>query len=64
MDIRALFSSFGPIEHIKLLPDKNCAFVNYEGVDHAVAVRTLSGGSLGVVFCFFHQKSQLSKFFV
>ncbi len=46
--IRERFAAYGRIESIKLLPAKNCAFVNFDNVESATnAKRQLSGQYLG-----------------
>ncbi|KIV80466.1 hypothetical protein PV11_07964 [Exophiala sideris] len=40
----AIFSRYGPIESTRVLTHKNCGFVNFETVDHAVRARQLLNG--------------------
>jgi protein JSN1 len=35
-DMREKFRPYGRIEHIKLLPEKKCGFVNFDNVDSAM----------------------------
>jgi RNA recognition motif-containing protein len=43
-DMREKFRPYGRIEHIKLLPEKKCGFVNFDNVDSAMrAKRELQG---------------------
>ncbi|KAI8821491.1 uncharacterized protein EV422DRAFT_567225 [Fimicolochytrium jonesii] len=47
-DLLTLFSPFGPIESLRILPDKECAFVNYVRMEDAVAARDeMQGGRVG-----------------
>lgn len=47
-DLYSAFAKFGQIDSIRLLPDKECAFVNYVNIDNAVDARdTLQGKSIG-----------------
>lgn len=40
----AIFSRYGPIESTRVLTHKNCGFVNYEAVEHAIHARQLLNG--------------------
>ncbi|KIW15191.1 hypothetical protein PV08_05236 [Exophiala spinifera] len=40
----AIFSRYGPIESTRVLTHKNCGFVNFETVEHAVRARQLLNG--------------------
>ncbi|EXJ64234.1 hypothetical protein A1O7_00570 [Cladophialophora yegresii CBS 114405] len=40
----AIFSRYGPIESTRVLTHKNCGFVNFESVEHAVRARQLLNG--------------------
>jgi len=40
----AIFGRYGPIESTRVLTHKNCGFVNFESVDHAVRARQLLNG--------------------
>ena len=40
----AIFGDFGPIESIRILSNKLCAFVNYERIEDAVRARDALGG--------------------
>jgi protein JSN1 len=43
-----LFNPFGAIESLRLLPDKECAFINFTCVEDAVKARDeMQGGRLG-----------------
>ncbi|TPX53560.1 hypothetical protein PhCBS80983_g06262 [Powellomyces hirtus] len=47
-DLLTLFSPFGPIESLRILPDKECAFVNYIRVEDAIRARDdMQGGRVG-----------------
>ena len=47
-EIRAAFQSFGPIENIRLLPAKECAFVNFFELESAIRGRNaMQGKPLG-----------------
>ncbi|KNC99989.1 uncharacterized protein SPPG_04340 [Spizellomyces punctatus DAOM BR117] len=47
-DLLTLFSPFGPIESLRILPDKECAFVNYVRVEDAIRARDeMQGGRVG-----------------
>ncbi|KAJ3186090.1 hypothetical protein HDU85_001008 [Gaertneriomyces sp. JEL0708] len=47
-DLLTLFSPFGPIESLRILPDKECAFVNYVRTEDAVRARDeMQGGRVG-----------------
>ncbi|KAJ3026726.1 hypothetical protein HDV00_011642 [Rhizophlyctis rosea] len=47
-DLLTLFAPFGPIESLRILPDKECAFVNYVRVEDAVrAKEEMQGGRVG-----------------
>eukprot|EP01118_Nematostelium_gracile_P008347 TRINITY_DN2766_c0_g1_i2.p1 TRINITY_DN2766_c0_g1~~TRINITY_DN2766_c0_g1_i2.p1 ORF type:complete len:542 (+),score=168.79 TRINITY_DN2766_c0_g1_i2:74-1627(+) len=46
--IRVAFSQFGPIEKIRILPQKNCAFVNFATIEAAIAAKNqMQGVSIG-----------------
>ncbi|CAO3662070.1 unnamed protein product [Rhizopus microsporus] len=38
-DLNNLFSKFGSIESIRILPDRECAFINYFGVEEALRAK-------------------------
>jgi RNA recognition motif-containing protein len=38
-DLTTLFSPFGPIETIRLLSDRECAFVNYNRLEDAIKAK-------------------------
>ncbi len=40
----AIFGRYGPIESTRVLTHKNCGFVNFESVEHAVRARQLLNG--------------------
>ena len=40
----AIFNNYGPIESTRVLTHKNCGFVNFEKVDHAVRARQILNG--------------------
>ncbi|ORZ20434.1 hypothetical protein BCR42DRAFT_207817 [Absidia repens] len=50
-DLTALFTSFGHIENIRLLPDRECAFINFTFVEDAIKAKEVvtnqMNGSLG-----------------
>ncbi|KAJ3141043.1 hypothetical protein HDU90_007066 [Geranomyces variabilis] len=47
-DLLTLFSPFGPIESLRILPDKECAFVNFVHVEDAVRARDdMQSGRVG-----------------
>ncbi|RUS17826.1 hypothetical protein BC938DRAFT_476151, partial [Jimgerdemannia flammicorona] len=46
-ELMQLFSPFGQIESLRLLPDKECAFVNFTRVDDAVRAREEIMGRMG-----------------
>lgn len=47
-EIRIAFEPFGPIELVRLLPAKECAFVNYYSLEDALRARTgMQGMPLG-----------------
>ncbi|KAJ3004539.1 hypothetical protein HKX48_001170 [Thoreauomyces humboldtii] len=47
-DLLTLFSPFGPMESLRILPDKECAFVNYIHVEDAIRAREdMQGGRVG-----------------
>lgn len=47
-ELRASFEPYGPIESLRLLPSKECAFVNFHDVGHAVQAREcLQGAAIG-----------------
>lgn len=49
-ELLSLFSPFGPIESLRLLPDRECAFVNYFKVEDAVKAREfMSGKKIGSI---------------
>lgn len=48
-NLTQLFSSFGPIESVRLLLEKECAFVNFFHVEDAVRAKEEVLGRLGVV---------------
>jgi len=43
-EIRAAFERFGPIERVKMLPLKNCAFVNFVELNSALAAKAEMNG--------------------
>ncbi|KAL1919631.1 uncharacterized protein VTP21DRAFT_1562 [Calcarisporiella thermophila] len=38
-DLRQIFSGLGPVESVKLLPDKECGFVHFATVEDAISAR-------------------------
>ncbi|KAJ3121103.1 hypothetical protein HK098_003974 [Nowakowskiella sp. JEL0407] len=47
-DLLTVFTPFGTIESVRILPDKECAFVNYCRVEDAVSAKeSLQGGRIG-----------------
>lgn len=47
-DLVSVFSEFGPVESIRLLPEKECAFVNFVNVkDSVVAKNQMQGARMG-----------------
>ncbi|KAJ3325561.1 hypothetical protein HDV06_003331 [Boothiomyces sp. JEL0866] len=47
-ELQQIFSKFGTIESIRMLPEKECAFVNYFKLDDALAAREqMQGGRIG-----------------
>ncbi len=47
-DLAGIFSQFGDIESIRMLPDKECAFINYTTVQSAMDARNqMQGGRVG-----------------
>eukprot|EP01122_Echinamoeba_exundans_P013278 TRINITY_DN576_c0_g1_i1.p1 TRINITY_DN576_c0_g1~~TRINITY_DN576_c0_g1_i1.p1 ORF type:complete len:708 (-),score=132.94 TRINITY_DN576_c0_g1_i1:423-2546(-) len=46
-EVRSLFQKYGPLERVKVLSQKNCAFVTFSMLDHALsAMRELQGYQL------------------
>ncbi|ORX97272.1 hypothetical protein K493DRAFT_336624 [Basidiobolus meristosporus CBS 931.73] len=47
-DLMSIFSPYGPIESLRLLPEKECAFVNYVKIEDAIRAREeMQGGRVG-----------------
>ena len=47
-EIRECFEKYGDVESLRLLPEKECAFVNYEHIEDAVAAKeNMQGTPLG-----------------
>ncbi|KAJ3112567.1 hypothetical protein HDU96_004418 [Phlyctochytrium bullatum] len=47
-DLLAAFSPFGPIESLRILPERECAFVNFHKTEDAILAReTLQGTRIG-----------------
>ena len=47
-EILAYFLPFGQIESIRMLPEKDCAFINYVNLDDAMAAKeAMQGGHVG-----------------
>lgn len=47
-EVRSVFEPFGPVENIRLLPAKECAFVNYYDLESAIKARnSMQGKALG-----------------
>lgn len=47
-ELRTSFEPYGPIESLRLLPSKECAFVNFQDIGHAVQARErLQGAAIG-----------------
>ncbi|KAI8930081.1 hypothetical protein BC831DRAFT_441253 [Entophlyctis helioformis] len=47
-DLLSVFSAFGTIESIRMLPERECAFINYARLEDAVAGRQqMQGGRVG-----------------
>jgi hypothetical protein len=47
-DLLGIFKAFGPIESIRVLASKECAFVNYENIEDAMKAKSsLQGGHIG-----------------
>lgn len=47
-EILAYFSPFGQIESIRMLPEKDCAFINYVNMEDTVAAKeAMQGGHVG-----------------
>ncbi|RKP02974.1 hypothetical protein CXG81DRAFT_24380 [Caulochytrium protostelioides] len=47
-DLLHIFQPFGPIESLRILPEKECAFINYLRVEDAIAARDgMQGDRLG-----------------
>jgi protein JSN1 len=44
-DLLAIYSHFGPIDSLRVLPDKECAFVNFVHVEDAVRAKDETEGS-------------------
>ncbi|KAI9030526.1 armadillo-type protein [Hyaloraphidium curvatum] len=50
-DLRRIFRQFGPMESARVLTHKNCGFVNFENIEHAMeAVRAMHGTQIGPNF--------------
>lgn len=47
-ELLALFSPYGPIESLRVLPEKECAFINFQVLDDAVRAKDdMQGGRMG-----------------
>lgn len=47
-ELLALFSPYGPIESLRVLPDKECAFINFQCLDDAIRAKDdMQGGRMG-----------------
>lgn len=47
-DLLAFFSPFGSIESLRVLPDKECAFINYVNLQDAIKAKNdMQGGRVG-----------------
>ncbi len=47
-DILAYFSPFGQVESIRILPEKDCAFINFVHLEDAIAAKeAMHGGHVG-----------------
>lgn len=46
-ELNNLFSKFGTIESIRILPDRECAFINYFGVEEALRARDALVNKMG-----------------
>lgn len=47
-ELLALFSPYGPIESLRVLPDKECAFINFQSLDDAIRAKDdMQGGRMG-----------------
>ncbi|KAI9294583.1 ARM repeat-containing protein [Neoconidiobolus thromboides FSU 785] len=47
-DLLALFSPYGPIESLRVLPEKECAFVNFHSLEDAIKAKDdMQGGRMG-----------------
>jgi len=45
-DLQSMVSRFGPIESVKILPAKNCAFVKFADIDAAIAAHSALQGAI------------------
>jgi protein JSN1 len=41
-----LFNPFGPVESLRLLPHKNCGFVNFYHIEHAIVAKRILNGQM------------------
>ncbi|KAJ1927990.1 hypothetical protein IWQ60_002453 [Tieghemiomyces parasiticus] len=47
-DLMTVFTPFGPVESLRLLPDKECAFINFNRVEDAIRARDeMQNGKIG-----------------
>ncbi|KAG1046595.1 hypothetical protein G6F43_010925 [Rhizopus delemar] len=46
-ELNGMFSKFGAIESIRILPDRECAFINYFGVEEALRARDVLVNKMG-----------------
>ncbi|KAJ9064766.1 hypothetical protein DSO57_1026954 [Entomophthora muscae] len=47
-ELLALFSPYGPIESLRVLPEKECAFINFQVLDDAIRAKDdMQGGRMG-----------------
>lgn len=47
-DLLAIFSAYGPIESLRVLPEKECAFINFVRIEDAMSAKTeMQGGRVG-----------------
>jgi len=47
-ELTAIFVPYGPIESIRMIPERECAFINFMNVEDASKAKTaLNGGHIG-----------------